>query len=648
MAGKTKSKKKNAKPQARAAANGAVGADRRAVSPRAYALGMVLLAVCVLSSLMLVLEHFEMALPGCGPASGCDRAAASVWGSVPGLGWPTSFVGLAYFSGLFAAWLWARRGVPAGLRWLVRLGALASVAFLVIMFAGNYICPYCLAVHLANLVFFVVVERTGKAETSSTPALATLVTCFVVASIVLWPINARHHAAMAEAQEDDFQETLQSMVSAAGAADNETNLSDSPDPHDEPGAETAADSGAETGAEPFTGRYLRGPEVAPIRIVALTDFACPDCRRIETQIQQLLAERDDVSFSLKHFPMSDVCNPYLDSDMHPKACYAARAAEAAGILAGNDAFWMMHDWLFENIEEFTIKSLPELARMIGVDPEEFARTMDSEEVDQRILADIEEGKALGLHYTPMIFINGNELSVPKGLFARNAVIRTVEALAATNPPPATAAHDQPPMAFDKYIADWLSGHEYPMPDDTHDWSLGPEDAAARVFVWGDYREPNTARLDARLREILADRPNVRYSFRHYPIDESCNPSASRTIHPLACRASQAAEAAGRLGGLDAYWRMHEWLFQHMDDFSDEALRDAAVEMDLDPDALFAEMDSPEVAQAIEEDCRAGKHLGLRAIPLLFINGRRVPRWHLEGRPVLATMIEKALEGSTPE
>ena len=630
MAGKKRSRsKKNrgAKPQAKAAARRDTKVDRAPLSPLSHALGILFLAVCVFSSLMLVLEHFELKLPGCGPGSGCDRAAASIWGSVPGIGWPTSFVGLAYFAGLLIAWLWARRGAAPGLRWLVRLGALASLAFIVIMFAGKYICPYCLTVHVANLAFLVVMERGRKAETGSTAALATLASCFVVASAILWPIMAQHQTATAEAQEEEFQTTLENMVAGAENGDEETG---SPaDPNDDPGA------------EPFTGRYRRGPEVAPIRIVALTDFACPDCRRIEDQIQRILAERDDVSFSLKQFPMSDVCNPYLNHDMHPKACYAARVAEAAGLLAGNDAFWLMHDWLFENIEEFTDRSLPALARMIGVDPAEFVRVMDSEEVEQLILADIDEGKALGLHYTPMIFINGNELSVPKGLFAKDAVIRTVEALAATNPSPATAAHDQPPLAFDKYIADWLDGRKRPMPTDTHDRSLGPADAPARIVMWGEYQEPGTGRLDARLREIIADMPDVRYTFRHYPIDESCNPSATRTLHPLACRASQAAEAAGRLGGSEAYWRMHEWLFANIDEFNDETLCAAAIEMNLDPNALFAEMGSPEVAAAIEEDSRAGHGMGLRVIPFLFINERRVPRWRLEGQPVLETMIEKA-------
>ncbi|MDY7107696.1 MAG: thioredoxin domain-containing protein [Planctomycetota bacterium] len=623
------------KTRAKSAAKGAAGAQHEKMSPLAYGLGIAFLAVCVFSSLMLVLEEFEVHLPGCGPESGCERAANSIWGSVPGLGWPTSFIGLAYFAGLFLAWLWARRGVAPGLRWLIRLGALASVAFTIIMFVGDYICPYCLTVHLANIAFLVVVERSARSETGSAPALVTVAVPFVIASLILWPVRSQHEAAIEQQAESERQESQQQMIEALAQNDGDQQAVDPVDPADPEGT-------AESDEPPFTGRYRLGPEAAPIRIVAISSYQCPDCRRIDAEIERILAERDDVSFSYKHFPLCSDCNKFAAErgiNQHPNGCWAARAAEAAGILYGEEGFWKMHRWLFEHRGSFTNREFDRGLAELGFDRAKFIRVMtDETQTLPPVHADIEEAIELGIHYTPMVFINGVEL---KGWNAPNAVTRTVEELAATNPPPRTAAADHPPPAFEKYISDWWRGPQRPMPADTHERSMGPDDAPARIVMWGEYQEPNTGRLDARLREIIADLPGVRYSFRHYPIDETCNPVASRTLHPLACRASQAAEAAGRLGGPGTYWRMHEWLFANLDDFSDETLREAAIGMDLDPDTLFAEMETPGVAEAIEEDSRAGKRMGLRAIPFLFINERRVPRWNLEGEPVLETMIEKA-------
>src|SRR6185295_4441596 len=78
----------------------------------------------------------------------------------------------------------------------------------------------------------------------------------------------------------------------------------------------------------FTGRYRMGPEVAPIRVVMFTGYQCPDCRKMEPQVEELLKTRKDVSISIKHFPFCPDCNRHTPM-MQPNGCWAARAAEAA-------------------------------------------------------------------------------------------------------------------------------------------------------------------------------------------------------------------------------------------------------------------------------------------------------------------------------
>ncbi len=312
-------------------------------------------------------------------------------------------------------------------------------------------------------------------------------------------------------------------------------------------------------------------------------------------------------------------------------------------------------------------------------------------------ADIKEAVALGLHFTPMIFINGVEL---KGWSAPNALTRTVAELAATNPPPGTAADDRPPAAAEKYVADWQDQKPVTMPADSRTWRLGPEGARVRIVVWGDYQEPGTVQADGIIRAFLAGRSDVQYTFRHYPFNSDCNPGLTFQRHPLACWASRAAEAAGTLGGNSAYWRMHAWLMEHaegpleaaaaelkvspdalrsalytmkpedrtaaaaklgidanhavqiMQRAADTALRAAATDMGLDADKLLAAMGQPDVNTAITEDVAAGKKLpvlrygtrpGISGIPSIFINDRYVPRWQLEGRTVLESILQAAVE-----
>ena len=108
--------------------------------------GLICLLLAVAASIVLVGQHLDvLKAPGCGDGSPCDQAAASVWGKVPLVGWPVSFVGLAYFAALTPAWIAIRRAgvVPGMFRNLVRLGMVFSAMFMVVMIFGGYACPYC-------------------------------------------------------------------------------------------------------------------------------------------------------------------------------------------------------------------------------------------------------------------------------------------------------------------------------------------------------------------------------------------------------------------------------------------------------------------------------------------------------------------------
>jgi len=87
--------------------------------------------------------------------------------------------------------------------------------------------------------------------------------------------------------------------------------------------------------------------------------------------------------------------------------------------------------------------------------------------------------------------------------------------------------------------------------------------------------------------------------------------------------------------------MHEWLLANQSRFNDQTLRQAAPGMGFDADALLAEMDTDETAQAIAEDVRAAQRLGVRSVPRIYVNGKRVPRWRLQGHDILQQIIDEA-------
>ena len=625
------------------------------ISPSAYWSVATLLGAAVVLSAFLISKHFGGGLPGCGPQSGCEALEKTRWGTIPGLQWPVSFAGFAYFLALLMAWMVAGREVPAAARSLIRIGGAASLLFIGVMLAFRKVCPYCLGVHAANLAVVVLMERemhrsarqglSGGGPMSwvrvrriASSAFAT----FLAVSLLLGVANARMHQSQLASAESDRRQATDKILAQAQA------VSEVP----APGA-----SGDIWGSAGFTGRYRMGPEASPIRIVMLTDYQCKDCNKVEPEVEAILASRSDVSLSVKHYPMCAEaspgvpCNRFAKESMHPNSCWAARAAEAAGILKGNDGFWAMHRWLFSRAGNFTDADLKAAVSQMGFNPEAFLEVMKGPETLQRVQADCEEGNALGLYFTPMIFVNGVEF---KGWQVPGALRKTVEEVAAKNPPPLKATADRPALAGSKYVQDWRDQPVRHMPPDTKAWSTGAASptgvpAGSRfvdVVLFGDYQEPYTAAMDVAIRGLMKSRPNVRYTFRHFPIDPKINstlPTNVRpeAVHPQAGRAAQAAEAAGAIGGAQAYWKMHDWLMRNLQSFNDESLRTAAESMRIDSDKLFAEMEKPDITAAIVEDARAAQQLGLTGVPMVFVNGKWIWRTMRDSENIVLPVIEEA-------
>jgi len=579
--------------------------------------GITLLLVALASSLALVLASLNaLALPGCGEGSGCAEAAASAWGSIPVLNWPLSWVGAAWFGGLLVAFIIDRGRLPGAVRWIVRASTLGSVVLVAVMIANGYLCKYCLVVHGANLGFWLVSEVTEPRRDRIVRSGAVLAGVFAVFIAALFIIDVRTRADVQQRAETARQESVQEILDA-------------------PSPERLA----------FTGRYHYGPEQAPMHIVMITDYQCPDCYNIELQVERLFAERTDVSLSVKNFPFCTDCNHKISRNLHPNACWAARAAEAAGRLAGNDAFWATHFWLFRLRGLFDEPQLRAHVQTLGLDYNQFVLTMRNPEIDALIKADIDEADALGLHFTPMIFINGREL---RGTATPNVLYRTIQELAQENPAPAPAA--LPPPAREKYLEDWRSGPLHNFRTDFAPHARGSGSPRLDIVVWGDRLHEQTGTLDHEVRSIMQGRDDVRYDFRHFPVNPACNPHipASALVHALSCEAARAIEAAGRLGGEEAWWAMHEWQIEHAKDLSSASFGQAAADLGLDSDALEAMMQDPDVALAVQDDMDAGGVKRFGSVPAVFVNGRYVPRLFLDGDCILDDIASEVLgEDLTP-
>lgn len=138
---------------------------------------------------------------------------------------------------------------------------------------------------------------------------------------------------------------------------------------------------------------------AKVVINEFSDFQCPFCSRakdIVNQIKQFYGDKVKVSF--RHFP--------LDQG-HPEATPAAIASECA---KDQGKFWEYHDKLFDNQKELPSKPYLKLAQELSLDMAKFEPCLQDAKVADRVKADFEAGKTLGVDSTPTFYVNGKKVA----------------------------------------------------------------------------------------------------------------------------------------------------------------------------------------------------------------------------------------------
>jgi protein-disulfide isomerase/uncharacterized membrane protein len=612
-------------------------------------LGIVCVVGAVIFSGLLAFKQLGLlgdALPGCGPQSACDQITNGPWGRIPGLDWPVSFVGLAWFVGLLIALLLSKAGMSASLRWVIRVGALLSLGFVLIMVFEGAICPYCLATHVCNFGLWITVEMNHR-RVAESKAMVGGVAAFFVATIVLG-IGQISLSATRAAEADQFEDAFVAEQSRAASSDTDP-VNTTP-----PAVETATTPNAAEADPPpvedlLASRWTWGDPNAPVQVVMISDYQCPDCRDFEIQIQSVLAERDDVALSVKQFPMCTDCNPNLTRNMHANACWAARAAETAGILGGEDAFWEMHRWLFEHKGQFPGGRLPSLVEELNFDPQQFQQIMMSDLTLDIVQSDIADGVSLGLFYTPMIFVNGVELKwhmLPSNL--KRTVNRVADAIAEGR---SKSEIEVPPTGIDKYLADWRDGRVRSVQPAPRVFvrSGVPEDAP-KITAFIDFISPNTKTFLDELRVWEKKHGPTNLELRVNPISHDCNPNlpARLTSRPGACLAARAMKTAGVVGGGDAAIDMAFWLIDHGPDLGNmdqQSIINQAEVLGIDHARFAATLNSAGAERLVEQDVEEFKRDRFKRVPTVLISGRVIPRISLEGHSVIGRVLDDVAQGN---
>ena len=139
---------------------------------------------------------------------------------------------------------------------------------------------------------------------------------------------------------------------------------------------------------------VRGDPKAPITLVEYSDFTCHFCKKFfQDTFPKLLSEYIEtgkVRFVYRDFPRG------LGSPL--------RAADAARCAGEQQAYWPMHDRLFNSGGQFSAENLKQFATELKLKEGQFSQCLETHKYFPDIEKDLKDAGTLGIRGTPAFVI----------------------------------------------------------------------------------------------------------------------------------------------------------------------------------------------------------------------------------------------------
>jgi len=293
----------------------------------------------------------------------------------------------------------------------------------------------------------------------------------------------------------------------------------------------------------------------------------------------------------------------------------------------------MHDRLFETAQEWSGQADPsehfkKYAADLGLDTKAFAACLESKETAAQVQAEFEQGQAAGVQGVPAFFINDWFLSGAQPFEEFQKVIEA--ALQGEHPPPTPTPLPPGATIFDPNPE--RPGYTY-----GGDATRGSAEAEIVLVEFIDFQSAENRKhsLEAwpELEEKYVEPGKVRLVVKHFPAPDQ----------PQGFKAAEAAECAGQQ---EAFWSMHDLLFQKQEEWSqaDEVpamFKGYAADLDLDVDVFATCLDEGQTRDKVEQDFAITQENQFPSAPQFFIiMGQRAGNVPVDQ---LQEVIEKLLE-----
>jgi len=317
----------------------------------------------------------------------------------------------------------------------------------------------------------------------------------------------------------------------------------------------------------------------------------------------------------------------MDS-LHPNARPAAEAALCAA-KQGAEAFWPMHEHIFETVDEWGSQGdASELfkgyAAELGLNTDAFAACIESGETAEQVQAELERGAAAGVGGTPAFFVNDWFIS---GAQPYEVFQETIEAALRGEHPAPT------PTPLPPGVTPFDPNPEQPGYTYAGDAFCGSGEVEIILAAFVDFQSPENRQHFVEewpeLKKEYVDTGKVRLMVKHFPSLE----------HAQAFTAAEAAECAGQQ---EDFCSMYDLLFQKQDEWSQEEevtamFKGYAAELGLDADAFATCLDGGQTADKVIQDFTIGQQNQFPPAPLFWIIKGE------QGGPVPPDQLQEAIE-----
>ncbi len=150
---------------------------------------------------------------------------------------------------------------------------------------------------------------------------------------------------------------------------------------------------------------ILGSEKADVVINLYSDFVCPLCYINNIMVHKAAKEFSNVKIIHHNLPFDKECNPFINFNMHPNACFMTRGALAAK-KQGN--YWEMSSLLYEN-QPKKMDDMLILVDKINLDKNQFIKDFESNTITVELAKEIEAAEKLEISATPTMYINKEQI-----------------------------------------------------------------------------------------------------------------------------------------------------------------------------------------------------------------------------------------------